>query len=133
MFTGRGWVNERNNRGFALWENWAELRIPIVPGMLALDGFFDIAEVASTPGRIFDFDPIASGDNADGSFAGRLRFSFGGGVRFAIPQFPFRFLFAKRFKIKNGQIEWQRGALGYNPEDPFSGIDFVLSFALSTY
>ncbi|MDR2490926.1 MAG: outer membrane protein assembly factor BamA, partial [Spirochaetaceae bacterium] len=133
MFTGRGWIGERNNRGFALWENWAELRIPIVPGVIAIDGFFDAAEVASAPDRLFGSDPLAVGGKDDGSFASRLRFSFGGGLRFAIPQFPFRFLFAKRFKIVNGAVEWIPGAIGRSASDPYSGIDFVLSFALSTY
>ncbi|MDR0551550.1 MAG: BamA/TamA family outer membrane protein, partial [Spirochaetaceae bacterium] len=127
MFNGRGWVGERNNRGYALWENWAELRIPIVPGMIAVDGFFDIAEIASEPSRIFADDPLAT----NGSFIDRLRFSFGGGLRFAIPQFPFRFLFAKRFRFENGNFTWQRGAIGGGSGN--GGIDFVLSFALSTY
>ena len=133
MFTGRGWIGKRNNRGYALWENWAELRIPIVPGVIALDGFFDAAEVASAPDRLFGADPLAVGGKDDGSFASRLRFSFGGGLRFAIPQFPFRFLFAKRFKIVDGAVEWIPGAIGRSGNDPYSGIDFVLSFALSTY
>jgi outer membrane protein insertion porin family len=133
MFTGRGWTGERNNRGYAMWENWAELRIPVVPGILALDGFFDAAEVASEPSRIFGYDTLAAGKSEDGSFVERLRFSFGGGLRFAIPQFPFRFLFVKRFKVLDGRIEWMPGSIGRSPSDPNSGIDFVLSFALSTY
>ncbi|MDR2602370.1 MAG: outer membrane protein assembly factor BamA [Spirochaetaceae bacterium] len=131
MFTGRGWTDQRSNRGFAMWENWAELRMPALPGVLAVDLFFDMAEVASEPAYIFKNDPV---DVENGGFFDRMHFSFGGGLRFAIPQFPFRFLFLKRFKIADGGgIEWQRGAIGGNASDPASGIDFVLSFALSTY
>lgn len=125
MFTARGWQNERTVRGYALWENWAELRLPIVPGMLALDGIFDAAEIAAGPGALF-------GTDARGRWTERMRFSFGGGLRFAIPQFPFRFLFVKRFSFRDGgRFKWEDGAIGRG--DPGSGIDFVLSFNISTY
>jgi outer membrane protein insertion porin family len=61
-----------------------------------------------------------------------MRFSFGGGVRFTIPQFPFRFSLAKRFKVVDGQFQWQRGAIWSN-ENPASGVDPVISFSISTY
>jgi outer membrane protein insertion porin family len=122
MFIGRGWINERLNRGEALWENWAELRWPFLPNILALDFFFDAAAVKETPEAFFREFRMED-----------MRFSFGGGLRFAIPQFPFRFLLAKRFKIENGQLKWQGGNLWGNSDDPASGIDFVISFALSTY
>ncbi|MDR3300995.1 MAG: outer membrane protein assembly factor BamA [Spirochaetaceae bacterium] len=124
MFIARGWTNQRLVRGTALWENWAELRLPLVQGVLALDGFFDMAEIADTPGNIFGQDPR-------GSFSDRLRFSMGAGLRFAIPQFPFRFLFAKRFRLVNGAVVWEPGAIGN--DGGTGGIDFVLSFAVSTY
>ncbi|MDR3138966.1 MAG: outer membrane protein assembly factor BamA [Treponema sp.] len=122
MFIGRGWTNEYDNRGYALWENWAEIRIPVAPGILAWDFFFDAAGVKDTPRNFF------------GNFRQEdMRYSFGGGFRFTIPQFPFRFLFAKRFKVENGEVVWQGGAL-FNPSNQAaSGIDFVISFALSTY
>ncbi|MDR2481408.1 MAG: outer membrane protein assembly factor BamA [Spirochaetaceae bacterium] len=124
MFIGRGWQDQRSVRGFALWENWAELRIPLVPNVLSVDGFFDAAEVASKPSKLF------SDDNGQ-TFAERMRFSFGGGLRFAIPQFPFRFLFAKRFKIVDGQVQFMPGSIGGDGKK--GGVDFVLSFAISTY
>ncbi|MDR3167024.1 MAG: BamA/TamA family outer membrane protein, partial [Treponema sp.] len=62
-----------------------------------------------------------------------MRYSFGGGFRFTIPQFPFRFLFAKRFKVEDGEVVWQKGALFSSSDRAASGIDFVISFALSTY
>ncbi|MDR0710223.1 MAG: hypothetical protein LBF77_09175, partial [Spirochaetaceae bacterium] len=59
-------------------------------------------------------------------------FSFGVGPRISIPQFPFRFLFTKGFRIIDGEFQWKKGALGAS-SDPYSGIDFVLSISLSTY
>jgi outer membrane protein insertion porin family len=121
MFIGRGWSSEYRNKGLALWENWAEIRFPLVPGILAWDFFFDAAGVESAQGRYFqDFD------------VNNMRFSFGGGIRFTIPQFPFRFSLAKRFRWEDNEFRWMRGAIGAT-DDPASGIDFVISFALSTY
>ncbi|MDR2143342.1 MAG: outer membrane protein assembly factor BamA [Treponema sp.] len=123
MFIGRGWYNERiNSRGYALWENWAELRIPLVPNLLAFDWFFDADVAKATPEQFFG--RLAAED---------WRFSLGGGLRFTLPQFPFRFLVAKRFKIVNGDVEWQGGNMFSNPDDPTSGLDFIISFALTTY
>ena len=121
MFIGRGWSSEYRNKGFALWESWAELRFPIVPGILAWDFFFDAATIETRPGYYFQGYSFDS-----------MRFSFGGGFRFTIPQFPFRFSLAKRFRLVDGQFKWEKGAIGAS-DNPNSGIDFVISFALSTY
>jgi outer membrane protein insertion porin family len=122
MFIGRGWSNEYNRKGLALWENWAELRFPIVPNILAWDFFFDAAAVKDTPRQFFQSFSIDD-----------MRFSFGGGLRFSLPQFPFRFSVAKRFKTEGGDFKWMKGAIGGNDSNPASGIDFVISFALSSY
>jgi outer membrane protein insertion porin family len=129
MFIGRGWTTARlSTRGLALWENWAELRFPIVPGVLALDFFFDAAVAGANdrekPENFFN-RPFTE-------FLNSAYFSFGVGPRISIPQFPFRFLFAKGFRIVDGEFEWKRGGLGAS-NDPASGIDFVLSISLSTY
>jgi outer membrane protein insertion porin family len=125
MFTARGWTNQRLIRGLALWENWAELRIPIVPGVLSLDGFADAAEIGDRPGTLYNTDSM-------GEWSRRMRFSTGFGLRFAIPQFPFRFMFAKRFKMTDdGRIDWMPGAIG--GDGKHKGMDFVLSFAVSQY
>jgi outer membrane protein insertion porin family len=50
MFVGRGWMSEYRRKGNVLFENWAELRVPLVPGLLAWDFFFDAAGVKRTPG-----------------------------------------------------------------------------------
>jgi outer membrane protein insertion porin family len=122
MFNARGWSNEYSKKGSALWENWVEMRIPIVPRVLALDFFFDAAEIQP------DWATFWSGEN----LIDNLRFSFGAGMRFTIPQFPLRLSFAKRFKITDGAVEWQKGAI-WTDNNPNSGLDVVLSFALATY
>ena len=88
--------------------------MPIVPGILALDWFFDAAVVKETPESFFNSLSIED-----------MRFSLGGGLRFAIPQFPFRFIFASRFQVVDGAVKWVDGNMGK--------LDFVISFALSTY
>jgi outer membrane protein insertion porin family len=119
MFVGRGWESEYTHKGLALWENWLELRIPLVPGILAWDFFFDVAAVSPTPQDFFtNFD------------ADSLRYSLGGGLRFTIPQFPLRFSFAKRFKTVDGLVEWQPGSIG-GKDSALGGLDWVLSFVIS--
>jgi outer membrane protein insertion porin family len=120
MFIGRGWTGEYRNKGWTLWENWAELRFPLVPNVLAWDFFFDAAGVESVKGQYLNSFGLEN-----------MRFSMGGGVRFTIPQFPFRFSFAKRFKVVDGEVEWQTGSIW--SDAPFKGIDFVISFATSSY
>jgi outer membrane protein insertion porin family len=124
MFLGRGWYDERMNRGFALWENWAELRTPLVPNLLAFDIFFDADLAKATPKDLFMH-----------TSADEWCFSMGAGFRFTLAQFPFRFLFAKRYKIVNGSIEWQRGSLfqnAFGTSKDNGGLDFVISFAIPT-
>jgi outer membrane protein insertion porin family len=126
MFIGRGWSDETRlaTRGEALWENWAELRFPLVPGMLSWDFIFDAASWAKTPQIFFTQTP--------GELLNSMYFSFGGGLRISIPQFPFRFLFTKGFRVIDGEFQWKRGLLG-GTDNPASGIDFVLSISISTY
>jgi outer membrane protein insertion porin family len=124
MFTGRGWTTEYRRKGFALWENWMEIRIPLVPNIIAWDFFFDAAGIKNSPEALFTgfFDDDGSKEDSNTFF---MRFSLGGGFRFTIPMFPFRFSVAKRFRVRDGEIDWVSGGMG--------GLDFVVSFALSTY
>jgi outer membrane protein insertion porin family len=124
MFVGRGWSGDYNNKGLALWENWAEVRIPLAPGILAWDFFFDAAGVKPSPYDFFNNFGVDDGTER-GHDTFFMRFSLGGGFRFTIPQFPLKFSIAKRFKIVDGDVRWETGPLG--------GMDFVISFALSTY
>jgi outer membrane protein insertion porin family len=126
MFTGRGWSSEYRNKGLALWENWAELRIPIVQGLLAWDFFFDAAGVEEKPGYYF-----GTNDEGKKNFTvENMRFSFGGGFRFTMPQFPFRFSLAKRFRVVDGMVQWEPGSI-FRTNNSGSGLDPVISFAIS--
>ncbi|MDR0290242.1 MAG: outer membrane protein assembly factor BamA [Treponema sp.] len=127
MFIGRGWSNEYRIKGLALWENWVELRFPLVAGLLAWDFFFDAAGVETMQGYYF-------GINSEGKrnfTVENMRFSFGGGFRFTLPQFPFRISLAKRFRVIDGEFTWERGSFLGNPDNPASGVDPVISFAIA--
>ncbi len=90
MFNARGWTSIYNKkRGKAMWSNILELRIPVVPGILALDIFGDAAVIKDEPGELFD-GSISKED---------FFFSWGPGIRFTIPQFPLRLLFANTGKF----------------------------------
>jgi outer membrane protein insertion porin family len=122
MFIGRGWSSEYRNKGLALWENWAELRFPLVPNIIAWDFFFDAAGVETNykEGSYFKNFTIEN-----------MRFSYGFGIRFTMPQFPFRFSLAKRFRVVDGQFQWEPGLFGYDASNHARGMDPVISFALS--
>jgi outer membrane protein insertion porin family len=126
MFIGRGWSSEYRNKGLLLWDNWAELRIPIVPGVLAWDFFFDAAGVETVQGYYFGIN----GEGKNNFTIDNMRFSFGGGLRFTMPQFPLRFSLAKRFRTSDGIFIWEQGSM-FRSDDPGSGIDPVISFAIS--
>ena len=130
MFVGRGWMSEFSRKGLALWENWAEIRIPLAPGILAWDFFFDAAGIKPTPGDLFDnffADSVAPRGLDPSKHTFFMRFSVGGGLRFTIPQFPLRFSLARRFVIQDGSVQWMPGGIGG------TGLDFVVSFALATF
>ena len=130
MFTGRGWSNEYRVKGLTLWENWAELRFPIVPGLLAFDFFFDAAGVEGSEG----IQGYYFGTNSEGKrnfTIDNMRFSFGGGLRFTMPQFPFRISLAKRFRTVDGVFTWMAGSIFQNSNRPGSGLDPVISFAIA--
>lgn len=97
MFNARGWTNIYNkHRGRALWSNILELRMPIVPGVLALDWFGDAAVIKDSPYELFNNLSISD-----------FYFSTGPGIRFSIPQFPLRLLFANTFKLdENYNVTW---------------------------
>jgi len=127
MFIGRGWSNEYRNKGLTLFESWVELRFPIIQGILAFDFFFDAAGKETIEGFYF-------GTNNEGKrnfTIDNMRFSFGGGLRFTIPQFPFRFSLAKRFRTVDEQFTWETGRIFKNSSRPNSGIDPVISFAIA--
>jgi outer membrane protein insertion porin family len=108
MFNGRGWTDIYDSvRGKAMWSNNIELRVPVVPGVIAMDGFFDAAVIKDEPEQIFRDLNIQD-----------FYFSVGPGLRFSIPQFPLRLLLANTFRATDSGIKW------------YNKWEFVLSFNL---
>lgn len=106
MFNGRGWTDIYNKvRGKAMWSNIIELRIPLVPNICALDGFFDAVAIKTEASDLFS---SLKGED--------FYFSFGPGIRFTLPQFPLRLMFANTFKYEDGSFEFN------------DKMKFVLSF-----
>ncbi|MBR1405190.1 MAG: outer membrane protein assembly factor BamA [Treponema sp.] len=99
MFNGRGWTTIYNtHRGKALWSNIIELRMPIVPGVLALDIFGDAAVIQEEPEDLFNGLSLTD-----------FYFSTGPGIRFTIPQFPLRLLFANTFRLdEDNNVQWNK-------------------------
>ncbi|GBU27542.1 outer membrane assembly protein YaeT [Treponema sp. R8-4-B8] len=122
MFIGRGWSNEYRNKGYLLLDSWLELRFPIVNGILAFDLFFDSAGIESELGDYFNNFTIEN-----------MRFSYGGGFRFTLPQFPIRISLVKCFQIEDDKVKWKPGAIfGSSKENErWMGMDIVMSFVLS--
>jgi outer membrane protein insertion porin family len=121
LFIGRGWANEFRNKGHVLWNNWAELRIPLVAGLLAWDFFFDAAGIEG---------PDEQGNYLANFGIENMRFSMGGGFRFTIPQFPFRLSLASRFRVKDGRVEWPTDGNIFQSEK-FPGFRPVLSISVT--
>jgi outer membrane protein insertion porin family len=111
----RGWPLVQDLK--ALWDNRLELRMPISEQLLWAVLFMDV--VAGYP-EIQDMSPL----DIDSFY-----FSFGGGIRFSIPQFPIRLYLATRFKTENGRVAWQAGDLPIFG----TGLDFVISIGGDTF
>ena len=127
MFVGRGWSSAYGDKGYLLLDSWVELRFPVVRGILAFDLFFDAAGVESERGYYFGVN--TSGEQ---NFTHEnLLFSYGGGFRFTMPQFPIRLSLVKCFTIKDGQVIWVPGAIFGNKDKPHLGMDLVMSFVMS--
>jgi outer membrane protein insertion porin family len=124
MFIGRGWNSEYRNKGHLLLDSWIELRFPLVNGILAWDFFFDSAGIDRPIGTYFDNFSIEN-----------MRFSYGGGFRFTLPQFPIRISLVKCFHIEDASRldlwTFKPGAIFGDPKRPEMGMDIVMSFVLS--
>jgi len=120
MFVGRGWSSEYQFKGFMLLDNWVELRFPLVRGVLSFDFFFDAVAIDTNEGDYFDNFTIEN-----------FRFGYGGGIRFALPQFPIRLSLVKRFKLDiDGKVLWEPGILFGDKNNPALGMDLVMSFVI---
>jgi outer membrane protein insertion porin family len=123
-FIGRGWNRLYNYPGIGLWENWLELRVPVVKNVLSFDAFFDAAALLQQNGGLINIKDYIDKTTPDGGTdwsdlgAENFAFSFGMGLRFAIPQFPFRLYFAKTFYAGSDGLSWA---------NPSGAWDFVLS------
>ncbi len=111
LLNGRGWSDAyKDATGLAMLSNRLELRIPIVPGILGIDGFWDAAAVKP---RIQDMASLSLEN---------FYFSYGPGIRFLIPQLPLHLMFAWRYRVEDGKPKFA--------SDPFN---FVLSFNVVNY
>lgn len=98
MFVGRGWDEMYKQKGNMMWSNNFELRVPVVPNILAVDFFLDaVALKEEAP------------SNYSGIHSGDFYFSFGPGVRSLVQQLPLRFMLANTFKMENGVFRWGNG------------------------
>ncbi len=119
MTMARGWPRIIDQK--VLWDNWIELRMPIVKEYVWWDWFFSgTGHWAET----YDFAGLSIND---------FLFGFGGGARLTIPGFPIGLYFTKRFKFENNQISWQGGNTFARDGKPGSGIDFVISFTADLF
>jgi outer membrane protein insertion porin family len=126
-FTARGWSSLYSvDDGRTLWDNWLELRMPILDQYIWLDGFLDADVFGTSSGLLSIGSASASVDTSKTSFAqmdwNNLVMSMGFGLRFTIPQFPFRLYFAKRFSYDGSGINWK-------PAGSSGGLDFVISMS----
>ncbi|MDX9801094.1 MAG: outer membrane protein assembly factor BamA [Spirochaetia bacterium] len=106
----RGWP--RVYDGQALWDNWVELRMPIIQKFLWWDWFY------SWTGIWTDRDSFTERDKND------YYFSLGGGFRLTIPGLPIGFYFTKRYQYIDNEIVWYDGPLFGKS----MALDFVIGF-----
>ena len=111
LLNGRGWSDVyKEARGLAMLSNRVELRVPVVPGIIGVDGFWDAAVVKP---KLQDMGSLGLED---------FYFSYGPGIRVLIPQLPLHLMFAWRYRIEDGKPKFA--------ETPFN---FVLSFNVVNY
>lgn len=123
MFNGRGWTvyNKQDGRGSAMLSNTAEIRIPVLPGIISFDIFGDAVAIKDTP------DDMFSGLTKEDWY-----FSFGPSLRFALQQFPLRLIFANTGKFRDGKFVFTDGD-GDGDHDWRSNWRFVLTFNMTNH
>jgi outer membrane protein insertion porin family len=107
-FVGRGWSALSSSYDTALWDNWIELRLPVVPSVLSLDGFVSAALVGGASGML-DVNAFTEGTTSYDSTMSLSNFAFsaGAGLRFIILQFPFRIYLAQKFVFDDAMnLKW---------------------------
>jgi len=127
-FNTRGWKDLYGSKGTMLWENTLELRLPIVDQMLWADLFVDAGAMKTQVGMVDVTGATPVSDSSAPGFANlgwnNIAFSTGFGLRFIVPQFPFRFYFVKRFTFDGSAISWKTTGANF---------DFVLSITQPLY
>jgi len=125
MFVARGW--EPNSGYRYLWDNTLQFIFPIVPNILAFDIFLDaVGTWVAKDGKTKSSNALLKMHIND------WRFSLGGGLRFANPQFPIGIYLVKKFRWDiDGNINW-------NPEPHLTefrnlNMDLVIAFKLDIY
>jgi outer membrane protein insertion porin family len=112
-FNARGWTELLGFEGVGMWENWVELRMPILEQYIWIDGFYDAAALLTQGGLVDMSLANPTADDTRPSFANlgwnNMAMSVGFGFRFSIQQFPFRFYFAWRFLFDGSKINWLAG------------------------
>ena len=122
MNIARGWDPATGGR--VLWNNWVELRMPLVEQIVWLDMFADAVSLRTDPAQFFD-----ELSNDRGSFASNMLYGVGAGFRFTIPQFPIRLYLVKRFEYTGGRFQRVPGQFFKRDESEGSlqGLDFVFA------
>ena len=111
MLNGRGWTDAyAKAKGMLMLSNRLEIRFPVVPGIIGIDGFWDAAAVKPSHTDLFNFK------------LEDFYFSYGPGIRFLLQQLPLHLMFAWRYRVVNGQPKFD--------DNPFQ---FVLSFNIVNY
>lgn len=121
MFLGRGWDSVKG--GQVLWDSNIEFRFPIVKNILSFDLFVDAVGIWGSQN---EFDAFFTEGNYED-----MRFTLGGGLRIANPQFPFSLYLVKKFRW-----DADRGAFDWYSEDSDiwnNGLDLVISFGIDIY
>jgi len=122
-FNARGWDNLYGFEGVSMWENWLELRMPILEQFVWVDGFIDAAAMRTKAGMVdMDTLEVDDGHSNYGDMSWKdLALSVGFGFRFSLMQFPFKIYFAKRYVFDGEDL--------ISKTD--SGFDLVISITQS--
>lgn len=127
-FNARGWNELYGSKGKIVWENSLEFRLPVVDQMLWMDLFVDAGMMQTASGLMDMTLSTPAADPARPDFGSlswdNVAFSTGIGFRFSVPQFPFRFYFAKRFTFDGSAFSWKTQGADF---------DFVLSITQPLY
>jgi outer membrane protein insertion porin family len=119
MISARGWDPIYNGR--VLWDNWIELRNPLVANIVSFNLFLSGTGIWSDLASFREELSLSD-----------FLFSTGFGLQLDMPNFPMGLYLVKRFKIQDNQIAWQPGDL-FKTSSSTSGMQIVLSFSFNYF